>query len=96
MLLTDVWMALEYTNEEPPIHIIMRPVAKFFGQEFPEPKKKRKNGKRPGMATQVSPHEIAPMMAIAGQPKSGELVPKHIRNSPTLKRMFAKLENPDA
>lgn len=89
MLLTDIWEALEYTNQEPPVHLIMRPVAAFFGYKFEEtsspasaPHKKRS-----------SDSEVASVMGMFGKPKPSKHLPKHILNSPALKKMFEEMKD---
>lgn len=92
MLVTDVWEALEYTNREPPAHLLLRPVAEFFGYKFAEVATKGKKTNK-NLAT---PAQVEPMFAIGGRPKPKETLPAHIRNSPTFKKMFSDMEKDDA
>lgn len=89
MLLTDIWEMLEYTNEEPPTHLLLRPVASFFGYKFAEPK--TRNGKK--KKRKASDSEVASVMSTFGRPKPGMQLPKHIRDSPTLRKMFEDMKD---
>jgi len=85
MYMDEMWEALEYTNLEPPVHLIMRPVAQLFGFKFAEVEARHKPKK-------YSSAEVGGMMAIAGKPKPKEELPLHIRNSKTFNRLVAEME----
>lgn len=87
MLLTDFWEALEYTNLEPPIHLIMRPVAAFFGYKFAEHPQQKQQGTNP------SSQQAASWIQMFGGAKPKEQLPAHIRNSPELKKMFDSMKS---
>lgn len=87
MLLTDVWEAMEYLALEPPAHLLLRPVAHFFGYQFHEESATKPQGGAKAKP-QPSTAEIASLMQV-GQ-RGGEL-PAYIRNSPSFQKMIAEM-----
>lgn len=84
MLLTDMWEALEYTNLEPGPHILLRPIAAFFGMRFAETEKPKN---RP-----PNDEVVGAWMGMFGGAKPAEATPHYLRDNPTLKQMFADMK----
>lgn len=95
MLMTDLWEALDYTNKEPPVHLLMRPVAQFFGFKFSDPSKtEQPSSEETSSGKNPSPQKLAPVLAIAG--KSRGNAPNYIRNSKAMQKMFEDMKVEDA
>lgn len=91
MLLTDVWEALEYMKLEPPTHILLRPVAQFFGykpEESPQAEPGKRNPTQAELATLNLP-QFGPRL-------SADKLPAHIRKSPTFQKMVQELREQNA
>lgn len=90
MLLTDVWDALDGLAEQPPEHDHLRYIAQALGWDSEANKKLAK--KKQTNAT----GDVGGLMQIGGRPKPASACPPHIKNSPTLQRMFAEMESANA
>lgn len=97
MLLTDLWEALDYTNEEPPIHLIMRPVAQFFGYSFDKKDRQPRSEDDSEEALTVkrppNPSELSAFMLHSGKPQPA---PKYVKNLKTLNDLFDQLKKEEA
>lgn len=89
MLLTDVWEALEYMNLEPPAHIILRPVAQFFGYKFNEETASKPSGKRNPTQAELASFNLPQF----GPRLPADKLPAHIRNSPAFQKMVQDLRS---
>lgn len=91
MLLTDVWDALEYMKLEPPTHILLRPVAQFFGYkaaESPQAETVKRNPTQAELASFNLP-QFGPVQAA-------DKLPAHIRKSPAFQKMVRELREQHA